>query len=400
MAHSVLDLLDLLARLALASTCAIVMVLLVRRPLRAFGGAAGAYLCWLAVPAALLAAALPVPTAAPVTVLALAPSLKASLLVASVAPAAIEWLTWLDWLARLWAGGALATGVLFVLGQRAFVRSLGGLTERDGIFHAASARHGPVLLGLFRPRVVVPADFTARYSLDEQALIIAHERQHAARRDPAANALLVVLQSAFWFNPLMHVAASRFRFDQELACDSAVMARHGAARQAYAAAMLKTQAAGALALATCHWQSSHPLKERIMQLKKSTSTPRRHATGLIVALLACASMLGTVSARAGGETYDIAVKFADGPGTTSAKVRVKAGEEFALRSDQPGPVWSGVFTVTPAAGDAVMVKMKVTPESGIVASPMLLLKLGRPGAVREGDAAKPTFQIGLTVTRA
>ena len=78
------------------------------------------------------------------------------------------------------------------------------------------------------PDEPVPADFAARYSADEQDLIIAHERQHAARHDPAANALLALLQCAFWFNPLMHLAASRFRFDQELACDAAVMARHGA----------------------------------------------------------------------------------------------------------------------------------------------------------------------------
>ena len=394
------SLLDLLVRLALASSGAIILVLLARRPLRRFAGAASAYLCWLAVPAALLAAALPALAVKPVTVFAMAPAVNATALVASVAPAAVGWL---DWAVPAWACGVLATGLLFLLGQRAYVRSLGVLTDRDGVLHAANGRHGPALLGFFKPVIVVPADFAARYSVDEQDLILAHERQHAARRDPAANALLALLQCAFWFNPLMHLAASRFRFDQELACDAAVMARHGARRQAYAAAMLKTQAAGAPALATCHWQSSHPLKERIMHLKQTTtSAPRRHAGRLIVALLACASVFGTVSARAGsGEAYDIAVKFAEGPGNTSAKVRVNAGEQFALRWDQPGQGWKGEFTVTPAGAESVMVKMKVSPENGKPAAPSLLMRLGETGAVRsDGEGGKGGYQIGLTVTRA
>ena len=394
------SLLDLLIRLTFASTLAIILVLLARAPLRRFAGAACAYLGWLTVPAALLAALLPALAVAPVTVFALTPSLDATAIVASVAPAANGALDWTAW---AWACGVFATAVLFLLGQRAYVRSLGLLTERAGVFHAANNRHGPALLGFFRPMIVVPSDFAQRYSTEEQSLIIAHERQHAARRDPAANALLALLQCAFWFNPLIHIAASRCRFDQELACDAAVMARHGAKRQAYASAMLKTQVAGAPALATCHWQSSHPLKERIMQLQKtSTSAPRRRAGHLIVALLACASVLGTVSARAGsGETYEIAVKFAEGSGNTSAKVRVNAGEDFALRWNQPGQSWKGEFTVTPATGDFVLVKMKITPEAGKPISPTLQMRLGETGSVRsDGDAGKPALQIGLTVTRA
>ena len=42
---------------------------------------------------------------------------------------------------------------------------------------------------------------------------------------PEANAVLTSLQCISWFNPPMHLAASRCRFDQELACDADVMAR-------------------------------------------------------------------------------------------------------------------------------------------------------------------------------
>ncbi len=136
--------------------------------------------------------------------------------------------------------------------------------------------------------------------------------------------------------------------------------------------------------------------------KNTTSAARRNAGRLIVALLAGATVFGTVSARAGsGEDYEIAVKFAEGAGNTSAKVRVKAGEEFALRWNQPGQSWKGQFTVTRALGDSVMVKMNVTPDNGKPVAPSLMLRLGESGSVRsDGEAGKGAFQIGLTVTAA
>lgn len=397
------NLIEMLARMTLAGSAAIVLVLLMRRPLRRLAGAECAYLGWLVVPLALLAAGVPAPRVAPELVLALAPVTNAAALIASAAP---EVTPWYEWVLRAWACGALASAVLLIVSQRAFVRSLGALSEREGVFYAEHARHGPALLGLWRPIVVVPADFGARYSTGEQDLILAHERLHAQRRDPAANAVLALLQCAFWFNPLMHFAASRFRFDQELACDAGVMARHDDQRQAYAAAMLKTQSAGAPALATCHWQSSHPLKERILQLKQTaTNTTRRSAGRLLVALLAGASVFATVAVRAetaaSAETYDMVVKFAEGA-DNSPTVHVKANEDVTLKWNQPGVAnWNGVFNITPATKDSVYVKMKVTHASGAVDSPTLLLKLGQAGAVGFGEkAGKPAFRIGLTITRA
>jgi bla regulator protein BlaR1 len=400
------DLLMLLVRLTLAGSAAIVLVLLLRWPLRRLAGAGNAYLCWLVVVLALLAAALPSLRMAPQLVLVLAPALKATTLAASVAAPAGA--AWSDWVLPAWACGALASAVLLLLGQRVFVRGLGVLVERDGIYFAEHARHGPALLGLWRPIIVVPADFSVRYSECEQALIIAHERLHAERRDPLANAALALLQCAFWFNPLIHIAASRFRFDQELACDAAVLARHLGQHQAYAAAMLKTQVAGAPALATCHWQSNHPLKERIMHLKQtSTSAPRRRAGRMIVALLACASVLATVAARADTaaasvDHYDIAFQFSEGADSSAPKVSAKAGETFKIRWDKKGSGWSGEFKVRPVKDDSVYVEMKITQENGNVMTPTLMMPLGESGAVKVSGKkpGDPVFKVGLVVTRA
>ena len=140
---------------------------------------------------------------------------------------------------------------------------------------------------------MLPSDFTSRYTPDEQRLVIAHEQLHIERGDIPAQALATLLRCVFWFHPLVHVAAARFRFDQELACDAAVVARFPEARRSYGDAMLKTQLAGFGLPVGCHWQSSHPLKERISMLKQSPpgTRHRRVAAALVFSLAAATSLV-------------------------------------------------------------------------------------------------------------
>jgi beta-lactamase regulating signal transducer with metallopeptidase domain len=389
------DALMLLARTSIAGSAAIMTILLLRRPLRRFAGPSVAYHCWLVVAVALVAAALPPVQESASFVLALAPALAAPQLASSAAQIGTAWPAYV---LLAWLLGMLASAAMLAQAQRRFVRSLGKLEQRDGLAYAASAVQGPALLGLWRPRIVLPRDFTQRYSETEQALIIAHEHCHLGRRDPLVNAILAALQCLFWFNPLIHIAASRCRFDQELACDAAVMLQHGAARQAYAAAMLKTQAGGAWALATCHWQASHPLKERIMQLKQTSPAATRRRTGhLIIALFGCAALLGTVAARAentGGPYYDIALSF----GAATPHVQVGAEKEFKVGSNEPGAKFVGTFRVVPEQDKTVVLKTSIKLESGETISPSLLLHLDEAGAIKvSAKPGQPAFKLGFTV---
>lgn len=396
---------DLLARLTAAISFAIVLALLLRPLVRSRFGAGAAYQLWLVVPSALMAALLPAIAIKPVVVL---PSLALLPLPAIPGPIPAQQLVdGIDLAIAAWAAGACVTLALFVIAHRRYLRRLGALHQQGDLFIAGSALEGPVLLGLWRPKVVLPADFSTRYSDAEQALIIAHEQQHARRRDPLANTLIAALQCVFWFNPLLHFAAGRCRFDQELACDADVLAADVSQRQAYASAMLKTQFSGAPALATCHWQSTHPLKERIMNLKQSTpSRTRRYAGRLAVAVLAGACMLATVAVRANtsakADKYEISVRFAEGEGNTVAGLPVSAGEDIALNWKQPGAAgWEGVFRIEPASDQAVFVRMNITQDNGELITPTLMLKLGENGAVKATDKdGKPTFAVGLTVKRA
>jgi beta-lactamase regulating signal transducer with metallopeptidase domain len=133
---------------------------------------------------------------------------------------------------------------------------------------AADPSVGPALVGVLRPKLVLPADFETRFDAEERSLILAHEQVHRVSGHTVVNALVELVRCASWFNPLVHVAALRLRADQELACDAAVIAARPTARRAYAEALLKTQVAASFLPLGCTWTSpsGKRLGERIAML--------------------------------------------------------------------------------------------------------------------------------------
>jgi beta-lactamase regulating signal transducer with metallopeptidase domain len=170
-----------------------------------------------------------------------------------------------------WASVSLLMLALMFRRQITFTHSLGNMTlMQDGTYRSASVR-GPVLIGVWRSRVVLPNDFETLYSPEERVLVLAHEQAHWQRRDLLINAAATIWLGLAWFNPLMYWAVARFKVDQELACDAVVLAKSRTGRRRYAAALLKTQLVADSAWRMpigCHWQSSHPLEERIAMLKR------------------------------------------------------------------------------------------------------------------------------------
>lgn len=287
--------LSLLWNATIALTATTLVVLAMRPLLRARLGAELAYAAWLAVPLAALATLLPGSRVA--TPLAGAmPSLPS---VAVPAPAAnADGVAWPTLVLGAWLLGALVTLALFVRQQRRYVRSLAldrAAGQRvDGVLvvRARSEQASPATIGALHPCIALPADFELRYDATECELVLAHERMHVARGDGLANAVLAALRCAFWFDPVLHFAARRFRFDQELACDAAVLRDRPGARRAYAEAIFKTQLAVPGLPVGCHWQSSRPLKERILMLKKDRATRTRlggAATALFIGLVTLSS---------------------------------------------------------------------------------------------------------------
>ena len=257
---------------AIATSAAMLLLLALRHPLRRAFGARIAYMAWTLVPLALLAVSLPAPRSTTALLQAL-PALRPAVIVGAVTPlqatgaaTAMPAIDWMLLLATAWCIGAVLLALRFRRQQQRFVAALGQLQLRDDGTYVADTEQCPVVIGAWRPRIVLPADFAARYPGAQGSLVVAHERAHVRRGDVRANLIAAVLRCLHWFNPLLHTAAARFRLDQELACDAAVLARYPNARRAYADAMLNTQLAVPGLPVGCYWQSSQSLKERILML--------------------------------------------------------------------------------------------------------------------------------------
>lgn len=294
------EVLLLLGRAVVASSATIGVVLLLRRPLRRRFGAASAYAAWLAVPASLVA------VLAPLAGFSLQPhwigSLGALPIAAAAAPASFSAFNPATLLLAIWIAGVGAMAVHFALQQHRFRRALGRLQERaDGTRQASVAQGLPAVMGLWRPRIVVPVDFDQRYDDEQRELMRVHESTHISRGDLQVNAFAAGLRCLFWFNPLVHVAAVHFRHDQELACDQRVIARYPESRRAYGEAMLKTQLVGQPLALGCHWGYSHPLKERIEMLKQPVVGLSRWIAGTVaVTALTLAMGVGVWAAQPAG----------------------------------------------------------------------------------------------------
>jgi beta-lactamase regulating signal transducer with metallopeptidase domain len=271
-----------------ASSVAVLLVAVLRRPLRAVIGARATYWLWLLVPALVLASLLPAPSQVlqipSESLTGQVRSALAAVVVNTGVPRGPAGLT--TAMLAIWAAGACVMFVLLLRRQRSFSRSLGTLQpDADGFQRGAVV--APMLVGAWHPRIVVPLDFESRYSEQERELVLAHERAHLVRRDVAINAIASGWLCLFWFNPLIYWAMGWLRTDQELACDALVLAQRADARRCYANALLKTQLAtesGWRMPVGCHWQSNDSLKERIAMLKRPLPGMSRQLIGIALVL--------------------------------------------------------------------------------------------------------------------
>jgi TonB family protein len=273
-----------LLRANLAVSVAIVLILVLRRPVRARFGALTAYALWLIAPICLAASFLPAQAPsqalAPMTTLALAAAKSAAPLVHRV-PALTSTVL------ALWVVGAVVALGVLVARQQRFVASLGPLVRSEldsDLLLAARVDVGPAVIGVLRPRIVAPGDFERRFAGVARRVVLTHERVHLERGDAAINALAAALRCLCWFNPLVHLAVRRMRIDQEIACDEAVVARHPDDRRVYAQTLLDTLLVSHAVPFGCHWPAvgPHPLKERVAMLNTPSVSPVRKTLGAVL----------------------------------------------------------------------------------------------------------------------
>jgi len=403
------DLLSLLIEATMASSFAVLLVLAVRRPVRKFAGARIAYGLWCFVPLAL--AAILLPAREIVVTMKVQPVQIGDVSIGQLTEALVPATDFFSVAVVLaWISGMLACAVLFSRRQKNFLDDLGVLTHKnEKIFSAEKNIQGPSVIGVVAPRIVLPSDFETRYNLEEQQLVLSHENMHLSRGDTRINLIAACLRSIFWFNPLMHWAGARFRFDQELSADALVLSKFPSARKSYADAMLKTQMASAGLPVACHWQAHHPLKERILMLKNPAPGKSSRYIGItfVAALCVCGSVAvwslqpAKVVAASDKTAFMYEMKMdvdVDGDIKKDIVVREVPGKTAMITQGEGDKQWIFGFVLSPQKNNRVMLDATLKRGNEVVSRPKLLIELGKESGIGVSTSdGSSVFKLNMLV---
>ncbi len=232
----------------------------------------------------------------------------------------------------------------------------------------------PRVVGIVRPRLVLPEGIEERLGGSELEAVLAHELAHVARRDTLWQAFASVLAALFWFDPLVWIARRRLADEAEQACDEHAAGQVGA--EAYVASLREVCSSALVAPGgTAACMSSRRLAHRVEVVLRSGDRHRRawvHALALLTtSVLVVASGLGAAA--------------------------------WAARNDPPP-------TPTPREGRYEITGMVRTRPDGkltfegevaertthvVVSAPRIVFEQGKPASARSGDGTR-RFELRLT----
>ena len=149
-------------------------------------------------------------------------------------------LHWTDWIALIWSAVALFLFARLVAG----VGSVWSITARSVDFsdsirdlqlglRVGSWRRpvrirqsdevtAPIMWGLFRPTILLPAD-AGDWGEERLRAVLLHELAHIRRNDWESQLIAQMMCATYWFNPLVWFAARRMRVEAERGCDDYVL---------------------------------------------------------------------------------------------------------------------------------------------------------------------------------
>jgi bla regulator protein BlaR1 len=155
----------------------------------------------------------------------------------------------------------------------------------------------PMVIGYFKPVILVPAGVLTLLTPAELEAVIAHELAHIYRKDFVFNILQTFIESLFYFNPAVWWISAYIRTERENCCDDIAVTISGH-RLSYVKALVKleeaNQASPRMAMAFAKRGKGHLLLrvKRILNQpqNKSSMMEKFSASILLIAALICWSL--------------------------------------------------------------------------------------------------------------
>jgi uncharacterized protein (TIGR03435 family) len=226
---------------------------------------------------------------------------------------------------------------------------------------SSTANLEPGVFGIFRPILWLPAGIGDRLEDAELEAILAHELCHIGRRDNLLATLHLLVESIFWFHPLVWWLGARLEEERERACDEEVV-RLGGEPQVYAESILKVvEFYLASPVACAAGITGGELKKRIEGIMSSPFT-RKLSYGKKILLAAAAVMAIAVPIAVG------LINAPRGSAQTPSRAAVSPAPAQPTQSTDAAPLAfeaASVKPCPPGAADGVRIQgMQGGPESG------------------------------------
>lgn len=154
---------------------------------------------------------------------------------------------------------------------------------------ACTSLASPMLMGLWRPTIVLPSEQIAE---DELMLILKHELIHFKRHDLWAKAGVLLATALHWFNPVVYLMARATAAQCEVSCDARVLRDSDfQQRKRYGATiihMARKQAVPQAALTTLLYGGKRGMKTRLWSILDT----RKKKAGVLLSGMVLIAVVG------------------------------------------------------------------------------------------------------------
>ncbi len=242
----------------------------------------------------------------------------------------------------------LKHGAIFLDNEwRARIQQIAGNLKISRIVKLAEspAITSPVVIGFFKPIILIPISLCTSLPPAQLETIFIHELMHIRRNDYLINILQSFVEAIYFFNPFTWAISGIIRREREHCCDDAVVKLHGSPREyVHALASLEEVVISKPELSLSFAENRNQLLNRIKRIMEKPvnkySSRERMIPALLIALgLLCASWISaqTVLTKDELSETDNATVVSDTikkDKRSKAKTQAKAMEKPAASTDE------------------------------------------------------------------
>ncbi|MFY9728057.1 MAG: GWxTD domain-containing protein [Bryobacteraceae bacterium] len=221
---------------------------------------------------------------------------------------------WLAWLAPLWMGGVILSFAFRLAGwvrvdrmcrrgvcaapaewqQRLHALAAAVRISRPVVLLESCLAGVPLVIGYWRPVILMPLGALAGLSAEQVEAILIHELAHIRRADYLVSMAQSLIEGLFFFHPAVWWISAVVRAEREYACDDVVVALRPDAR-AYAAALATLEQSRWPAVEAAAASNGGNLVKRIRRLLREPA-PARVPNARVAALAGALVLVAAVAA--------------------------------------------------------------------------------------------------------